>query len=483
MSETIVVVGGGFSGVITAVHALRQTRAPLTIQIIEPRPQLGAGLAYSTDHPEHRLNVPAHRMVLFDEEPNHFHDWFVGNALHLNDPGCDGGGGNLFAARAVFARYVRNVLERASDAAPHPCRVVHHRARAADIEADSGGGWRVMMDDGTSVVGDDVVVCIGHTSTTAPSPFDRAAISEAGRVVGDPWDAPAIRAFGPDARILILGQGLTMGDVLSTLEVLRHRGPVVAVSRRGLLSRAYADSTKTSVPFDNLPDDTTASAVVAMMRAACADAIRTGNSWNSVIETTREQGAALWCRLAPGEQRQLIRHARVFWDAHRYRMAPQVAGAIERARNEGRLRLVSGRVTGAEPAVAGVDVEIRLRPCDGGAVLRAQFDAIVSCVGPIHDVARIDNPFIRALLQRGLARAHTTGLGFEVDRSNALVGERGPSTGLHAVGPLTRGACGDIVGAPEISRQARFVAAGVLNRLGDLTRRPVAAQKSAHQAA
>lgn len=467
MTQSIVIVGGGFSGAITAVHAMRATSTPLRIDIVEPRPHLGAGLAYSTAHPEHRLNVPSHRMIVFDEQPTHFHEWFLGQHLDRTDPESATGIGYLFASRRDFGRYMLDLMAEVQRAAPYPCVVHHHHAGAIDIDGAAGGRWRIGLADGGSLVGDAVIVCIGHTATAAPPPFATPAVLATGRVLADPWESDAFARFGPEARLLILGQGLTMGDVLSSLRVQQHRGPVVAVSRRGLLARAYAISEKTPVPFESLGDDVRASAVVRLMRRACEEAVRAGHSWNSVIETTRERGGQLWRRLSAAEQCRLIRHGRIFWDVHRYRMAPQVASAIDQAQREGRLRLVAGRVLAAEPIAGdGIEVTIRRHPRAGSELMRERFDAIVSCVGPTHDVAHMANPFVAALLQRGLAEPHPTRLGFVVDRDNRLVREARATAGLYVVGPLSRGACGDIVGVPEISRQARFVVDGLLEHLG-----------------
>lgn len=469
--KRIAIIGGGFTGAIAAVHAMRAGRLPLEIDIVEPRPGVGGGLAYSTSRPEHRLNVPSRRMIVFDEEPLHFHDWFMRTGLNRADPASDAGTGTLFASRRDFARYLEELLDECQRAARPPCTLRHLQTLAISLAKHPDGRWQIRLADGAELAADAVLVCIGHTGTVPPAPFDDPSLLTTGRVLSDPWNADAIAGFGPDARILILGQGLTMGDVLSSLEVQQHRGPVVAVSRRGLLARAYADSVKTPVPFEALRDDAPASAVIRLMRQACDEAVRAGYSWNSVIETTRERGAGLWRRLSADEQCRLIRHARIFWDAHRYRMAPQVAGAIDRAQAEGRLTLLAGRVVAATPARAGggcakgIDVRIRRHPRDRAPDVLEHFDLVVSCVGPTHDVANLDNPFIQALLARGFAEAHPTRLGFVVGADNQFVCDGRAVPGVHLIGPLSRGACGDIVGAPEISRQARAVVSSVLQRL------------------
>lgn len=199
------------------------------------------------------------------------------------------------------------------------------------------------------------------------------------------------------------------------------------------------------------------------MRRACDDAVRAGLTWSAVIQTAREQGGALWQRLAVAEQRRLIRHARVFWDVHRYRMAPQVTAVIERARAAGRLRLLAGRAaTVRSDGSGGLLVGIRRAPRDGGGLLEERFDAVVSCIGPTHDVARLENPLIRALLARRLAEPHPTGLGFAVGPDNVLVHLGRETPGIHVIGPLSRGAAGDVIGVPEISRQARAVVEAVV---------------------
>ena len=55
---TIAILGGGLSGAAVAYHLARLDCAA-RIVVVEPRAELGRGLAYSATDPDHRLNVPA----------------------------------------------------------------------------------------------------------------------------------------------------------------------------------------------------------------------------------------------------------------------------------------------------------------------------------------------------------------------------------------------------------------------------------------
>ena len=63
----LVVVGGGFSGVAFVVQCARRFPQPATFTVVEPRAELGRGVAFSADHPAHRLNAP-HAAHILDPE-------------------------------------------------------------------------------------------------------------------------------------------------------------------------------------------------------------------------------------------------------------------------------------------------------------------------------------------------------------------------------------------------------------------------------
>jgi uncharacterized NAD(P)/FAD-binding protein YdhS len=82
----VVIVGGGFSGAAVAIHLLRLAPVGVRVTLLEPREVPGAGVAYSTTEPSHRINVPAARMQLAGEEEGAFDRWYRSQPAFADDP-------------------------------------------------------------------------------------------------------------------------------------------------------------------------------------------------------------------------------------------------------------------------------------------------------------------------------------------------------------------------------------------------------------
>ena len=102
----VAILGGGFSGAVTAYHLAMQTaQGAIRIVVIEPRAVLGHGLAYSTIEPTHRINVPAAKMTMVSAEPSHFVDWLSRSGSDL-DADAMLLNGDLYPQRQVFGQYI-----------------------------------------------------------------------------------------------------------------------------------------------------------------------------------------------------------------------------------------------------------------------------------------------------------------------------------------------------------------------------------------
>jgi uncharacterized NAD(P)/FAD-binding protein YdhS len=199
-----------------------------------------------------------------------------------------------------------------------------------------------------------------------------------------------------------------------------------------------------------------------------------GGSWRDVFTSLRERSTDLWSKLPMQEKQRFMRHLKSFYDVHRHRMAPDLAGRIEEAREAGQVEVLAGRLRSARRDRAGFVVEIKRR--GSSEALRWHCRTIVNCTGPRPVLGPDPSHFLGALIARGLAYPDPLGLGLTVDRDGRVYGL---SRNLFALGPLTRERFGDVVGAPEIAEQAQRLAGILENELRERCRGGIASDPGA----
>lgn len=464
---TIAIVGGGFSGAVLAWHLHRAAPYTHNIVVIEPRAEIGRGLAYDSHDPAHRINVPALKMNLDFDEEGHFEQWLTASGYAARDPAAQIPGA-LFPSRAAFGDYVSAHIRELGRA------VTHRKAKASSI-VPRQGGYRVICDDGGEIDADVVVLAVCHAPPQVPSSL--ASLQSRPRFIANPWQRDALRGIAPEHRVLIVGTGLTMADIVATLDRQGHRGVIAAVSRRGLRSQPHA--TEQTEPFGDFIDDpeTTTLALLRRARRAIADASAQGLTWHPVLDQLRLQGTAIWQALSVPERAKLVRHLRPFWDTYRFRIAPQVDDVIRRRIADGTLTISAASVRAGATQAKGLAVDLRPRRSQNWT--RETFDAIVIATGPAHGTVFATNPLLAQIGAAGLARPDPLGLGIDTDPGGHAIGRDGAAaTSLFVASPLARGTFGELMGAPDLARYARNIAETIVrqhNRTPRLPPHPVRA--------
>jgi uncharacterized NAD(P)/FAD-binding protein YdhS len=451
----IIIIGGGFSGAAVAYHLLGASRATdLTVTIVEPRRFLGAGLAYSTEDAAHRINVPADRMSLDPEDALQFRRWLESSHAFAPDPEGVTSDGRAFPHRHMFGRYVKAQIE--------PWLVngrLHHvRGRAVGM-GRAGKRYLLQLSDGRCLVADLIILAVCHPPPALPRAF-RDELGNAS-LIQDPWRPGALATIRADARVLIVGTGLTMADVVASLDACQHHGLIFAFSRRGLRSRGHALFSQLPAGDFSSHPAITALELLQRVRKEIAKAQRSGFSWHAVVDALRAQGSRVWAALPLAERRRLIRHLRPYWDAHRFRIAPQTEAVLEKRMANGSLQIAAASLLSAERNDEYIDVTLRCRY--SGKVINQQFDTLVMATGPDHSALLHTEPLLRSMAELGLLQVDPTGLGLRVDRTGRAVDERGDVIGtLFIAGPLGRGTFGELMGVPEVARYAVLIAGEVV---------------------
>ena len=453
---TLAIVGAGCSGTLVALQLLiRHAPAGTRILLFERRGRFGPGLAYSTPHPEHRLNVPASAMSAFPDRPDHFVEWARGRDPRVRD--------GDFLPRRLYGAYLAELLE-------HGERVGRERGVVLERESESvcalrrpgkGGGLWIETAAGGAVSVDAAVLALGNLPRP-PATDSFAALRGCPALVVDPW-APGALDCPADEPVLLVGTGLTMYDVAVALASAGHRAPIHAVSRRGLVPRTHRPvaAGATAAPVDpcTLRDwPRSALGLLRRLRAELAAAAERGCDWRDALAALRAGTPALWQSLPLREQRRFLEHLRPFWDVHRHRAAPQTAAIVRALRASGQLEILAGRVTACRPDASGGRLRVSLRLRRGG-VRHLSVARGIDCIGPCAELARSAEPLVRQLLAHGLARPDPLGLGFATDADGALLDAEGRADGrLFTLGPLRRGELWECTAVPEIRVAAERLA-------------------------
>lgn len=435
----IAVIGSGFSGTIAAIQLSRTVACDRPILLCERSESFALGLAYATSLPHHLLNVRAANMSAFPAEPRHFEAWLAqeGAGAHHTEAGA-------FASRGTYGRYLKAILLDAicrcdlpGQLRPLPDAVVDLVPTAEGYELVGAGGRRFR------VAG--AVLATGHVPP--PVPADP-------RHVTDPWRAGATTGLDPDLPVLILGLGLTMVDILLALRAGGFRGPVVALSRRGLLPQRHRATRPWPMPDFAAEERRSVRQAMRRLRREVAAAAAHGVDWRAVVDSIRPITAELWRGWPEAEQRRFLRHVRRWWDIHRHRMAPPNADALEAELAAGSLRTVAGRVKGMRFEADAVRVDYQ--GVAGPAELSVQ--RVISATG-LESAVRTTDPFMRSLVRRGLVRWDRLGFGIDVSDGLEAIGRDGrPVRGLWALGPVTRGIFWECIAVPDIREQAERLA-------------------------
>lgn len=285
MRRSVIIVGGGFCGVMVLHHLMQCDGLPsLDITWYDAAGRHGRGVAYATPHREHLLNVPAAGMSAIADDPAHFLRWLGNDA---NPAG--------FYPRCVYGDYLGALMDESLRLAAEKG---HHVTLRTETCAQPAG------------TGDDIVVYATGTShpVLPGGPVDDP------RMIADPYGADILSVPQGARVVVILGTGLSAVDAILSLDRAGFGGRIICISRTGLWPVAHGPKGR---PW----------------------------YWRRYIDALRPHSNRVWQSM-PGWLRAFcLRHITV-WNVLRHRMPPECAAVLARLRREGRLQTHRGRVCG-----------------------------------------------------------------------------------------------------------------------------------------
>jgi uncharacterized NAD(P)/FAD-binding protein YdhS len=454
----VVVIGGGFSGTMTAVNLARLADRPLEITLVNEGTPPARGVAYRRRRPEYLLNVAARNMSAFPDDADHFLRWVRNRPEYEAVPDIDLR--ERFIPRQTYGDYLSSIaqkyLARPSDGTPVASRFVI--GEAIDIEPQEFG-CLVRLTDGTTLEADRVVLATGNeTPASLPGAEN---LGNHPSWIGDPWRAWEERLPPRDSSVVILGTGLTAVDAIITLRAIGWMGSIDAVSRHGWFPHAHfkgieypefppAGVDLTKVGLDGL---------VALVRHHCA-ALHERNAHPAIIvDKLRPYTQRIWASSSTEERLAFAKKHAAKWNVFRHRISPDIHAGLTHLQLTGQLQV---HAAGIDKLVESSD-QISVHLDDGTTLVG---DVVVNATGPSTRLTATSSVLLRNLLRRGLIYPDATDMGIRVaDDHTVLTAAGDRSAWLLAMGPLVRGTYWETVAVPELRGQAKRVAETALDRV------------------
>jgi uncharacterized NAD(P)/FAD-binding protein YdhS len=452
----IAIIGGGFSGVMTAVNLARLSKQPLQVTLINHRWPTGRGVAYGMRRPEHLLNVAARNMSAFPDEPDHFLQWLRTRSEFDTVPEIELR--ERFIPRMVYGDYLRSIMQHHLQCAGGltPVTTNFVAGEATDIEP-LGETAVIRLADGNTVTADRVVLATGNE---APAALPGAkSVADHPAWIGDPWQPWEQRLPDQNGCIVVLGTGLTTVDAIITLRALGWMGSIHAISRHGWFPHAhfrgieYAEFPPASVDLAQLG----LKQLAALVQHHCAVLHELNANPAIIVDKMRPHTQRIWSQFTRDERLAFARAYAARWNIFRHRIAPDIHAQITGSQLTGQLQIHAAGIERVEPSGGRVLVHL-----DNG---RSQAgDLVINATGPATRLTASRSVLLQNLLGRGLITPDETDMGVRIAPDHTVfTGDGRPSALLLALGPLLRGTLWESIAVPELRAQARRVAETLLD--------------------
>jgi uncharacterized NAD(P)/FAD-binding protein YdhS len=450
----IAVIGAGLSGRLLALNLLRLASShPVGILMLDRGDARYMGPAYSDGADHLLLNVPADRMGASSEDPAQFLKWSRERMAHV--------GPWDFLPRRSYRDYILTLMREALQARAAQTTFEHVQGEVTDLE--TGGGRVTIHVEGKSpVIVDRAVLALGNFPPRHPSIENQAAL-ESKRYVRNPWHPGVFDSLSHRDTVFLIGTGQTTSDLAVGLHRRGHEGPIIALSRRGLLPLAHRGFERYESFFTEIKESKTILGILRIVRAHVDRAASMGFDERAVIDSLRPDTQTIWLGLAEDEKHRFLRHLYRYWEIIRSRIPPENEAIIDAMRASGQLTILAGRIRDLVETDTAMTVHYvpagRTSPRSSSAAL------VINCAGPESDYRHIDHPLVRNLMRRGLIRPGPAQLGIDALPNGAIIGQDGTASGvLHTLGSTMRGVLWEVLAVPEIRMQAERLARALLAR-------------------
>lgn len=448
--KTIAIIGGGFSGALTAIQLLKKSQNVKVVLINSTLP-IAKGIAYSTLLPEHLLNVPAGKMSPFSDKPEHFINWLSANNYSTSNTK------EAFLPRLIYGKYIMELLESFKSLN----QFEQVEAKATDIQKKTDS-YIIKLNTSDSLIADKIVLALGNFLPAHP-PITRIAFFESKNYFQNPWSSAYLNNIELKKDILLIGTGLTMVDCVLSLKKVGFEGKIIVVSPRGYTPASHGKTDLYPDLYSELKGLSLAE-MFHLVRKHLKIAESKNISWRAVVDSLRPHVQEIWMNFSKKEKQQFISHVRHIWGIARHRLPMDTHKELFDLKESGQLEIIGGRIMDMQEIDDSVSVVIKLRKSNEQKTLKVS--RVINCTGPQTNYKDLDDELVKNLLAKELILADELKLGIQTTiNGRVLQQENKPSSDIYAIGSLLRGVLWETTAVPEIRIQAESIAQQIIESI------------------
>lgn len=453
--KKIGIIGGGFTGTMTAVQIIENSTEACEIIIID-KGSLNKGVAYHPYSNKHLLNVTTAKMGAYADNPQHFLDWLLEKEeFKYEDKTLIS---KSFLPRQLYGEYLCDIWTQAKKTAilkQINVSVIEDIVIDLDILDDSVVLW---LENGTMLKLDFCVIATGNNSPGNPR-IKNIDFYKSSNYFQDPWKFKSVEGVREMQSILIIGNGLSMVDTTLGLLEQGFGGEIHSISPHGfnILPHRH-NGIKYLKILEELKEGMTLYELVKLTNKHIKTAREFGFSAEPIIDALRLHSQKIWQSFTDKEKAIFLSRVRHLWGAARHRVPMQIFDLIQELRINSKLNIISGKIIDISESEDSINVIFLNKK--NNEIRKIQVSRVINCSGPETDLMKLDNCFLKKCLLKGILIQDDLKLGIKANtESFQIVSSNGKlQRNLYTIGASLKGELWESTSVNEIRLQAEKIA-------------------------
>ncbi|HET8803386.1 MAG TPA: FAD/NAD(P)-binding protein [Aequorivita sp.] len=454
--KKIGIIGGGFTGTMTAVQLIDKSTEPCEIILINERETLNKGVAYCPYSNKHLLNVIAGKMSAYPDKPDHFLEWVMQkDEFKKKDKTLIA---NSFLPRQIYGDYLCGIWEEAKKCAKSKqiqITVIDSFVVDLDVTESSVSLW---LDNNLKLNIDDCVISTGNHIPRNPRIKNRDFYTSP-NYFQNPWQIESVKDTKENLPVLIIGNGLTMVDTVLGLLEQGFKGEIYSISPNGfnILPHRH-NGLKYSKLVEELRDDMSIYELVKLINKHIKTVREYGVSAEPIIDSLRPQTQKIWKSFSDQERELFMSRLRHLWGVARHRIPLHSHDKIQHLRIDGKLHINSGKIIDINESKESITVQYF--DTKENELKEINVSRIINCTGPETDLINLDKSFLKNCLLKGILTQDKLKLGIKADTESFQIisADRKPHTNLYTIGSNLKGELWESTAVNELRGQAEKLA-------------------------